>query len=109
MPALTVFALSIQFQKEDVLNALHSSDLKTDDTEILWVVTAWNDSDIVKQFMRAAAIQVNYMGYFQIVNFLITRFVPKIRGQVLKRFFKRNVDLRIANLLNVSNYILLRS
>ena len=60
MNAQTTFALSIQFQKNDILSALHCSDVEFDGAKVLWVVTAWNDSEVVKLFMREAALRVSH-------------------------------------------------
>lgn len=55
--AQKAFTRSIQFLKDEILNAIDCSDIDLGGKEILWVVPAWNDSEIVKQFMKGAAIR----------------------------------------------------
>ena len=73
--ARTAFALSIQFQKNEILSALHCSDVEYDGAKILWVVTAWNDSEVVKLFMREAALRVSHT--FVILYHMVLPRIPK--------------------------------
>lgn len=56
MPALDVFAISIQYLKDHLMESLHNKIHGIEDNDIRWVLTVpaiWNDGS--KQFMREAA------------------------------------------------------
>lgn len=65
LPAITVFALSIEFLAQDLLKTGRNNvggGVSMDD--VLWVLTVpaiW--SDAAKQFMREAAIKVSWIIY----------------------------------------------
>jgi hypothetical protein len=60
LAAMTVFALSIRYLKDQFLSDLAARGRVVDHSEILWVLTVpaiWDDA--AKQFMRKAANEVN--------------------------------------------------
>jgi len=64
MPALTIFAMSIEYLKDRLLESLHRQGLEVTEDEIHWVLTVpaiWDDS--AKQFMREAAQEVHSSNY----------------------------------------------
>ena len=59
LPAITVFALVIQYLKQDLHGYWLNQGIKVDDSEVRWVLTVpaiWSDK--AKEFMREAAVQV---------------------------------------------------
>ena len=59
LPAMTVFALAIQFLRQDLHKHLLTRISELKESDIRWVLTVpaiWNDK--AKQFMREAAVQV---------------------------------------------------
>lgn len=61
MPAMTIFAMSIQFLRDHLLKSLKLQMVGMEETDIQYVITVpaiWSDN--AKQFMREASIQVYY-------------------------------------------------
>ena len=63
---MTVFALAIQYLKQNLMETLQQREPNLEETDIHWVLTVpaiWNDA--AKQFMREAAVQVDFFKYSQ--------------------------------------------
>lgn len=78
MPALDVFALSIEFLKEHLMMTLSTQGLNFKSMAIQWVLTVpsiWTDTS--KHFMRQSAIKVRGTKYIVYVNIRILNLRSK--------------------------------